>query len=62
LTEDGTLVYKPKVGAVKEKALEVAAKQRLSLFQFDRENDQLNAALGNPEHTGCIHDVGSQMS
>jgi hypothetical protein len=52
LTEDGTLVYKkPEVAAVKEKALQVAAKHRLGFFQSDRENDQLNAALGNPEHT-----------
>jgi hypothetical protein len=62
LTEDGTLVYKkPEVSAVKEKSLQVAIKQRLSLFQSDRENDQLNAALGNPKHTGRIHDIGSQM-
>jgi hypothetical protein len=62
LTEDGTLVYKkPKVATVKEKALQVAAKQRLRLFQSDRENDQLNAALGNPKHTGCIRGIGSQM-
>jgi hypothetical protein len=52
LTEDGTLVYKkPEVAAVKEKTLQVAAKHRLGFFQSDRENDQLNAALGNPEHT-----------
>jgi hypothetical protein len=63
LTEDGTLIYKkPKVVVIKEKALHVAAKQRLGLFQSDRENGQLNAALGNPEHTGRIHGVGSQMS
>jgi hypothetical protein len=62
LTEDGTLVYKkPEVAAVKEKALQVAAKHRLGFFHSDRENDQLNAALGNPEHTRCIHGVGSQM-
>jgi hypothetical protein len=30
-------------------------------FQSDRENDQLNAALGNPEHKGSICGVGSQM-
>jgi hypothetical protein len=62
LTEDGTLVYKKKeVVAIQEKALHVAAKQRLGLFQSDRENGQLNAALGNPEHTGRIHSIGSQM-
>jgi hypothetical protein len=55
LTEDDTLVYKKKeVTTVQEKALHVAAKQRLNLFQSDRENDQLNAALGNLEHTGRI--------
>jgi hypothetical protein len=53
LTEDGTLVYKKKeVVAVQEKTLQVAAKQRPGLFKSDRKNDQLNAALGNPEHTG----------
>jgi hypothetical protein len=63
LTEDGTLVYKKKeVAAVQEKALQVVAKQRLCVFQSDRENDQLNAALGNPKHTGCIRGIGSQMS
>jgi hypothetical protein len=62
LTEDGTLVYKKKeVGEAQQKALQVAAKQRLGIFQSDRENDQLKEALGNPEHTGCIHGVGSQM-
>jgi hypothetical protein len=62
LTEDGTLVYKKKeVVIVQEKALQVAAKQRLGLFQSDRENDQLNATLNNLEHTGCICGVGSQM-
>jgi hypothetical protein len=34
----------------------------LGLFQSDRENYQLKKALGNPEHTGRIHGVGSQMS
>jgi hypothetical protein len=62
LTEDGTLVYKKKkVVTVQEKALHVVAKQRLGLFQSNRENDQLNAALDNPEHTGCIRGIGSQM-
>jgi hypothetical protein len=59
LTEDDTLVYKKKeVAAVQQKALQVAAKQRLCLFQFNRENDQLKEALGNPEHTGCICGIG----
>jgi hypothetical protein len=63
LTEDDTLVYKKKeVGTVQPKALQVAAKQKLGLFQSDRENDQLKEALSNPEHTGCIRGVGSQMS
>jgi hypothetical protein len=63
LTEDGTLVYKKKVVViVQEKALQVAAKQILGLFQSDMENDQLNAALANPEHTGRICSIGSQMS
>jgi hypothetical protein len=62
LTEDGTHVYKKKeVVVVQEKALQVAAKQKLGLFQSDRENDQLNAALANPEHIGCIRGIGSQM-
>ncbi len=62
MTEDGTHVYKKKeVAVVQEKALQVAAKQRLGLFQSDRENDQLKEALGNPEHTGHIRGVGSQM-
>jgi hypothetical protein len=59
LTGDGTLVYKKlEVAAVKENA----AKQRLCLFQSDMENDELNAALGNPQHTGRIRGVGSQIS
>jgi hypothetical protein len=62
LTEDGTLVYKKKkVGKVQQKALQVAAKQRLALFRSDRENDQIKEALGNRKHTGRIHSVGSQM-
>jgi hypothetical protein len=59
LTGDGTLVYKKlEVAAVKENA----AKQKLCLFQSDMENDELNAALGNPQHTGRIRGVGSQIS
>jgi hypothetical protein len=47
LTELATLVYKKKeVVVVQEKSLQVAAKQILGLFKSDRENDQLNAALG----------------
>jgi hypothetical protein len=62
LTEDGTFVYKKKeVTAIQEKVLQVAAKQRLGLLQYDRDNDQLNVALDNPEHTGCIRGIGSQM-
>jgi hypothetical protein len=52
---------KTEVVAVKEKALQVAAKQRHDLFQSDRENDQLNAALSNPERTRHICGIGSQM-
>jgi hypothetical protein len=60
LTEDSTLVYKKKeVSAVQEKALQVAAKQRMCLFQSDRVNDQLKAALDNLEHTGRICSIGS---
>jgi hypothetical protein len=63
LTEDDTLVYKKKeVTTVQKNALHVAVNQRMGLFQSDRENDQLNAALGNPEHTGRIRGIGSQMS
>jgi hypothetical protein len=63
LTEDGTLVYKKKeVVVVQEKALYFAAKQRLGLFQSDGENDQVNAALANAEHTRHIRGIGSQMS
>jgi hypothetical protein len=62
LTKDDTLIYKkPKVVTVKEKALHVTAKQRRGLFRSDRENNQLNAALNNPEHTGHIRGIGSQM-
>jgi hypothetical protein len=60
LTEDDTLVYKKKeVVTVQQMALQITAKQRLCLFQSDRENDQLKEALGNPEHTGRIRGVGS---
>jgi hypothetical protein len=63
MIEEGTLVYKKKeVAAVQQKALQVATKQRLGLFQSDRENDQLKEALSNTEHIGCIRGVGSQMS
>jgi hypothetical protein len=62
LIEDDTLVYKKKdIAAVQQKALQVAAKQRLCLFQSYRENVQLKEALSNPEHTGRIRGVGSQM-
>jgi hypothetical protein len=62
MIEDDTLVYKKaEVAAVKEKTLQVAAKQRLCLFQSNKENNQLNAALGNLEHTGHICGIGSHM-
>jgi hypothetical protein len=62
LTEDGTLVYKKKeVAVVQQKALQVATKQRLGLFQSDRENNEIKEALGNPKHTGHIRGVSSQM-
>jgi hypothetical protein len=62
LTEDCTLVYKKKeVDVVQQKALQVAAKQKLCLFQSDRGNDQLNVGLSNLELTGCIYGIGSQM-
>jgi hypothetical protein len=62
LTEDGTLIYKKKeVATVQQNALQVAAKQRLGLFQSDRKNNQLKEALGIPEHTGRIRGAGSQM-
>jgi hypothetical protein len=64
VTEGGsTLIYKKKeVIVVQQKALQVAAEQRLDLLQSDRENDQLKEALSNPEHTGHIYGVSSQMS
>jgi hypothetical protein len=63
LTKDGTHVYKKKeVVIVQQKALQVTANQRLGLFQSDKENGQIKEALGNPEHTGRICGVGSQMS
>jgi hypothetical protein len=63
LTEYDTLVYKKlEVAIVIKIALQVASKQRLGLFQSDRENDQLNVALSNPEHIGRIRGIGSQMS
>jgi hypothetical protein len=34
----------------------------LGLFTYDRENDILSGALGNAEHTVCIHGIASQMS
>jgi hypothetical protein len=34
----------------------------LCLFQSDRENEQLNTTLSNPEHTRCIRGIGFQMS
>jgi hypothetical protein len=61
LTEDGTLVYKKKeVAAVQQKALQLAAKQRLGLFRSDRENVQLKEAPSNTEHTGCIRMIGTR--
>jgi hypothetical protein len=62
LTQDGKLVHKKKrVPAVQEKAVKLTSKKRLGLFKSDSENDVLSGALGNAEHTGCIHGVASQM-
>jgi hypothetical protein len=62
LTQDGKLVHKKKrVPAVQEKAVKLTSKKRLGLFKSDSENDVLSGALGNAEHTRCIHGVASQM-
>ena len=46
---------------MEQKVVQVAAQQRLGLFKSERENDQLTAALGTPEHTGRVRAVASQM-
>jgi hypothetical protein len=62
LTQDGKPVHKKKgVTIVQEKAVQLTKKKRQGLFKSDRENDVLSGALGNPEHTGCIRGVDSQM-
>jgi hypothetical protein len=62
LTQDGKLVHKKKgIAAVQEKVVQLTEKKRLGLFKSDRENDILSGALGNAEHTRCIHGVASQM-
>jgi hypothetical protein len=62
LTEDDTLVYKKKEVVAVQRHYKLLQTQRMGLFQSDRENDQLVEALGNTEHSGRIHGVGSQMS
>jgi hypothetical protein len=60
LTQDGKLVHKKKgVATVQKKAIQLTKKKRLCLFKSDRENDVLSGALGNAEHTGCIHGIAS---
>jgi hypothetical protein len=60
LTQDGKLVHKMKgVAAFQEKTVQLTEKKRLGLFKSDRENDILSEALGNAEHTGCIHGIAS---
>jgi hypothetical protein len=62
LTQDGKPIHKKKgVTIVQEKAVQLTKKKRHGLFKSDRENDVLSGALGNPEHTGCIRGVDSQM-
>jgi hypothetical protein len=62
LTQDGKLVHKKKwVAAVQEKAVQLTENKRLGLFKSNKENDVLNGALGNTEHTGHIRGVASQM-
>jgi hypothetical protein len=62
LTHDGKLDHKKKgVAAVQEKAVQLNEKKTLGLFKSDWENDILNGALGNTEHTERIHGVTSQM-
>jgi hypothetical protein len=62
LTQDDKLVHKKEgVAAIQEKTLQLTEKKRLGLFKSDRENDVLNRALGNAEHTRRIRGVASQM-
>jgi hypothetical protein len=61
LTQDSKLVYKKRVAAIQEKAVELIAKKRLGLFKSDRENHVLSGALGNTEHTGHIRNIACQM-
>ena len=57
LTEDNTLIYKKKeVTTVEQKALQVAAKQRLGLFQSDRKMTNLRklSATLNTQDTSAM--------
>ena len=63
VTKEGEIKVKtPKVQEVAQKLEQVAAQQRLGLFKPIRENDQLTAALGNPEHTGRVRGISSRAS
>ena len=63
LTEEGKLVYKePRVEQVIERVMKVVEEEKQGRFMTDREKDQLTAALGNPEHSGRLRAVSSQMS
>ena len=63
LTDEGKIVYKtPRMEQVIERVKKVVEDQKQGHFTLDREKDQLTAALGNPEHSGRLRAVSSQMS
>jgi hypothetical protein len=62
LTDEGKLQHPELVAEVVKKVGEIVEKQKKGAFKPRRENDQLTAALGNPEHGGRVRGVSSQIS
>jgi hypothetical protein len=62
LTEDGKLLHPELVGEVSTKIQEYAENGKKGEFKPRRENDILTAALGNPEHTGRVRGISSNIS
>ena len=53
---------KPRVEQVIERVKKVVEEEKQGRFMPDREKDQLIPALGNPEHSGRVRAVSSQIS
>lgn len=63
VTNEGEIRFEdPDIERVTSSLKDIAEKEKTGEFIAKRENDQLTAALGNPEHSGRVRGLSSRMS